>query len=234
MVEGMSRLAARSLAGGSGGGAGARTVYTELRTRILRGALTPGMPLVEGAVAREFGVSRSPVREALGHLVSEGLLERRDRALQVAVLQAEDILDLFEVRIALERAAGLAAAERRTELDLARLDRSVEEMRRLRPDESARRAGPAYEFHVAVWLAAHNRTLAETLEGVRVRVAALAPTTLHHDDRWEEFLDGCEEIVEAVRRRDVQAAGDLAEAHMVRARDFRLRLLTAGGDPEFP
>lgn len=105
------------------------TIYRQLRAQIVDGTLVPGTPLVEGALATAFGVSRSPIRDALSQLHYEGLLERHGRAMRVRVLMAEDILEIYEVRIALERAAARAAAERRTELDLGRLETLVTAMR---------------------------------------------------------------------------------------------------------
>jgi DNA-binding FadR family transcriptional regulator len=116
-------------------GVGTRSVYDELRAQIVDGIITPGTHLVEGALAKSFGVSRTPIREALSQLAYEGLLERYDRAMRVRVLRAEDVLEIYEVRIVLERAAACAAAERRTDLDLGRLSRTLAEMQALGADE---------------------------------------------------------------------------------------------------
>lgn len=120
---------------------GGHSVYDELRARIVDGVLSPGTPLVEGPLAREFGVSRTPIRETLSQLTYEGLLERHDRAMRVRVLKAEDVLEIYEVRIALERAAARAAAERRTELDLGAMGHILDDMQAL--DEAPPTAAPS-------------------------------------------------------------------------------------------
>lgn len=211
-------------------GRGGRSPYEELRSRILSGDLAPGTPLVEGAVAKEFGTSRSPVRDALGQLVYEGLLERHERALRVRVLRAEDVLELYEVRIALERAAARAAAERRTELDLGRLTRTVDAMRDLDADATGERPKLAHALHFAIWRATHNATLVETLERLHVRVMGLSSTTLHYPQRWTQFRDESVDLLAAVRDRDIARAGDVAETQMTNARDFRVELYSARPD----
>lgn len=214
----------------SASGTGSRSVYDELRSRIITGALSPGTPLVEGALSKEFGVSRSPVREALGQLAYEGLLERHERALRVRVLRAEDVLELYEVRIALERAAARAAAERRTDLDLGRMKRTVDTMRELDDDRTGERPRLAHALHFGIWQASHNATLVETLENVHVRVMGLSSTTLHYPQRWQVFLDESVALLEAIRQRDVARAGDVAEMQMTNARDFRVELYSANPD----
>jgi DNA-binding GntR family transcriptional regulator len=206
---------------------GARSVYDELRAQIVDGVLSPGTPLVEGPLAKSFGVSRTPIREALSQLTYEGLLERHDRAMRVRVLKAEDVLEIYEVRIALERAAARAAAERRTELDLGGLGHLVDEMLALDEDATERRPKLAHAFHFAIWRAGHNATLVATLENVHLRVMGLSSTTLHYPQRWKVFTDECAELLDAIRQRDITRAGDVAERQMVNARDFRVKLYSS-------
>lgn len=202
-------------------------IYDALRAQIIGGTLIPGTVLVEGTLATSFGVSRSPVREAIGQLTYEGLLERHGRTIRVRVLKAEDILEIYEVRIALERAAARAAAERRTELDLGRLSTLVNEMRELDEHDTDRRPKLAHAFHFELWRASHNSTLEATLESVHVRVLGLSSTTLHYPERWAVFLDECEQILEAVRERNVETAGIVADRQMTNARDYRVQLYSS-------
>lgn len=208
-------------------GAGTRSVYDELRAQIIGGALSPGTHLVEGPLAKSFGVSRTPIREALSQLAYEGLLERHDRAMRVRVLKAEDVLEIYEVRIALERAAARAAAERRTELDLGRLSHTLDEMHALDASATDRRSKLAHAFHFALWRASHNATLIETLESVHLKVMGLSSTTLHYPQRWKVFSDECSGLLDAIRERAVERAGEIAEVQMTNARDFRVKLYSS-------
>jgi DNA-binding GntR family transcriptional regulator len=173
-------------------------------------------------------VSRTPIREALSRLGYEGLVERHARTIRVRVLRPEDVLEIYEVRIALEAAAARAAAARRTDLDLARLEREVTSMNELSPEMVDKRPGLAYAFHFKIWDASHNRTLIEALESVHLRVRSLASTTLHYEQRWETFVAESVEILDAIRSQDAQRAGQVAEKQMINARDFRVKLYSEG------
>jgi DNA-binding GntR family transcriptional regulator len=209
--------------------ANGRKVYDELHRRIIDGEMGPGTRLVEADLAKFFGVSRTPVREALNRLAHEGLLERHDRAMRVRILGAEDVMQLFEVRIALERAAGRGAAERRTDLDLRALHQATEAMLQLPDEQIAARSKLAHGFHFALWAATHNPVLIETLRTVHLRVIGLARTTLYDPTRWEALRGECVNLVDAVEDRDVEAAGRISELQMINSRDFRLDLYTENG-----
>ena len=110
------------------------SIYRDLKVKIIGGTIVPGTALVEGSLATEYQVSRSPIREALSRLTFEGLVERHDRALRVRMLRAEEVLELYEVRLALEAAAARAAAQRRT-------DRPCPTAANCRGDEGTRAEG---------------------------------------------------------------------------------------------
>src|ERR1700722_10546568 len=77
--------------------------YRHIQDRIVQGVLNAGMPVSEQVLAKELGSSRTPIREAIGQLASEGLLEQtRNRGAMVRQLTRNDITDLYEVREALE------------------------------------------------------------------------------------------------------------------------------------
>jgi DNA-binding GntR family transcriptional regulator len=213
---------------------GEGSLYEDLRAKIVAGELVPGSPLVEGSIASEYRVSRSPVREALSRLSFEGLIERHERGLRVRVLKPEDVLEIYEVRIALEAAAARAAAMRRTDLDLARLQRAVEAMQELGDEDTEQRAGLAHSMHFVIWAATHNKALISTLESVQLLVQGLASTTLHYPERWDTFLKESAELLDAVRVQDVEVAGEVAARQMTNARDFRVRLYSSSVDGQEP
>lgn len=213
---------------------GEGSLYEDLRAKIVTGEIVPGTPLVEGSLAAEYGVSRSPVREALSRLTYEGLVERHERALRVRVLKPEDVLEIYEVRIALEAAAARAAAMRRTDLDLARLQRAVDAMKELDDDDAKQRARLAHSMHFVIWAATHNKALISTLESVQLLVQGLASTTLHYPERWEVFLKESVAILEAIRVQDAELAGEVAARQMTNARDFRVRLYSSSVDGQEP
>ncbi|UYP18914.1 GntR family transcriptional regulator [Rhodococcus sp. Z13] len=199
--------------------------YLELRRRILDGVYSPGDLLVPATVGEQLGVSRTPIREALIRLEIEGLVTKVSRGFQILRRTPEEILDICEARIALESAVARSAAQRRTELDLARLRRSLDEAREeTDPDVRLRRHA---EWHVALRLAAHNPTITELMELLDTRLhvhdgsASRAPSNL-------DLIEGeHEDIYQAVAEGDGDRARELMVAHQSRTRDIRIAEMAA-------
>src|SRR5690625_2611384 len=95
--------------------------YEQLKESIYLGDLEPGQQLIESAVAQSLRVSRTPVREALARLEQDGLVVRTRSGLAVRDRTPGEVLDIYDVRVLLESAAGRAAAERRTNNDILEL-----------------------------------------------------------------------------------------------------------------
>lgn len=204
-----------------GGPMGAESTYARLKEDILLGTLPPGTRLVEFPLAERYAVSRTPVREALGRLVHDGLVERGDRGMRVRVHTPEEIFELYEVREVLETAAARAAAERRTEFDIARLRALLDRM--TQPDVApASRAPLNRDFHAAIWHAGHNSILVETLDRLSLHVLRHMNTTLTSPGRWEQAMAEHHAIVEAIVDGDVDTAGRLVGEHLRTARTIRL------------
>lgn len=207
-------------------------VYEKLRDQIALGRLAPGTQVTELGLAGEFEVSRTPIREAMSRLMYDGLLERDGRAMRVRVFNEEEVLEIYEVRIALERVAAHAAALRRTEYDLARLKATLQSILQLPVDATGKRSQLAHQFHFALWTAAHNPTLSETLTRLHAKVVGLASTTLTYPGRWEVMQTECSEIVASIAVRDADRAAELNATHMTRSRDVRVEIYGRGlSDP---
>ena len=183
---------------------------------ILSGALTPGTPLDEVALAQQHDVSRTPVREALRRLQSDGLLEVGPRRqLLVVDVSPEHRREVTTLRVALEGAAAAAACERRDEDDLDRLELLLLKQGRaagagdaetfLRLDE---------EFHLALAGAARMPTLSRMLEqlGAFVRLGRLgeATTTRH----MQGLVGEHEQLVSLLRSRRAARLRTTLAAHI--------------------
>src|ERR1043166_6774981 len=118
---------------------GGAAIYAALRAKILDGTLQPGARLREIPLAEEFGVSRTPVREALMRLESDGLARRDGRSLVVHAVSAEELIQVYDLRITLESEAAAQAADRRTAVDLASLEALWERDRALTAPTDAER-----------------------------------------------------------------------------------------------
>ena len=104
-------------------------VYDHLRAEILAGRLEPGAELAEVALAEQLGVSRGPIREAIGRLASEGLVTVRPRrGAVVSSLSKEEFLELYQVREALELMAVKLAVPKLQREDIAALEELIDEM----------------------------------------------------------------------------------------------------------
>lgn len=201
------------------------SLMVALRDEILTGALEPGTPLREVALAERFGVSRTPVREALTRLAGLGLLERQGRTLCVATPDPERILGTYNVRIVLEGEAAAEAATNRQFGDLVKLEGLVRRDRALESPSDVERLTTNLGFHAAIWDAAHNPVLVDLLNRLALHLTHAPHSTLSVGDRWERSLDEHEALVAAIDARDEGLARQLASDHMRAARELRIRLL---------
>jgi DNA-binding GntR family transcriptional regulator len=140
-------------------------VYQSICNDIVTGAIAPGAPLVQEQLAEEFGVSRTPVRDALNRLVHEGLATLTPGAGYAATtLTSSEVEEVYEVRKALEVMAIRQIGAQYTDLQLARLDLLIAEGSACADSEELFAATRA--FHLALVAPAHNGFLLKTLEGV--------------------------------------------------------------------
>jgi DNA-binding GntR family transcriptional regulator len=201
------------------------TVYERLYDDVVAGEWDDA-PLVEHALARRYGTSRTPVREALRRLEHDGLIERRERSLRVRARSPEEILEIYEIRIALEGLAARGAAKRRGRLDIARLRRAEAEMRAVVPDDARAMAAANRRFHEALWSASHSSTLVDVLGRLQDHLRRYPESTLQSPGRWERALAEHDELIDLIEAGEAKKARTLAEAHMAAARDIRLRMFT--------
>jgi DNA-binding GntR family transcriptional regulator len=139
-----------------------------VRHAILHGRLRPGARLKEDAIAREFAVSRTPVREALAILQAEGLLETsRNRGASVRTYSPEDLDEMYEVRGILEGAAARRAATRRTAKQLALLRRSCRRFTELGSGDLEALVSENARFHDTILEASGSRYLSAFAAQVR-------------------------------------------------------------------
>jgi DNA-binding GntR family transcriptional regulator len=206
-------------------GTDAQAVYADLRGQILTGVLPPGTPLREIALAERFGVSRTPVREALRRLEQDRLLAPGVRGMQVRAIDPHEVVQVYDMRVLLEAEAAGQAAQARGEADLMRLEGLLARDRALTDPDDATRTRTNLEFHSTVWHAAHNPVLVDLLDRLSIHLVHAPRSTLSVGDRWTHALDEHARLVAAVRARDERAARSIAGQHMSTAREIRLALL---------
>jgi DNA-binding GntR family transcriptional regulator len=200
------------------------TPYQRLKEAIRAGDLIPGQQLVESVLADWCEVSRTPIREALSKLQHDGLVERNDRGLVVRERSPEEVLDIYETRIALEGTAARMAAERRNSHDLILLRRAMGRLAAVTTDDVDAMVRGNRHFHVTVWRASHNASLIDLLERLDLHLVRGPATTLTSPGRWERANEQHRAIVDAIEARDTDGAEKYAITHFTEARDIRLSL----------
>ncbi len=203
-----------------------RAVQTDAYQLILNaidgGVYKPGDRLVESELADRFGVSRTPIREALQRLETQSLLARDGRSLVVASLDHNQMAELYVVRSELEALAARLAARHATEEEIRLLEQMVAEDRAL-VDDPAALARTNRRFHRQVHLASHNRYLVQQLDLVYRSMALMATTSLAAEGRSHVAVDEHAAIVDAIAKRDGDAAYEGLKGHISRAFEARLR-----------
>lgn len=204
-----------------------------LRRLIVTSALAPGTPLNETQLVARLGVSRTPIREALKLLSREGLvLLRRNRAAIVAPLNGEDLGHLFEAETMIESTAAGLAAERRPEAVIGKLERLQERMEAA----EAARDREAYirinqQVHVAIVQASGNPALVEMHQGLIGRLQRARNVALAQQGRVGESILEHRAILDALRRRDGEAACRLMGSHVQRTGDIVAAICRTLGRP---
>lgn len=196
--------------------------YAMLRQGIEEGRYLPGCRMREIELAKQLGVSRTPVRQALSRLELEGMLSVGARGgLSVARLDIEAIAELYDMREALEataaRFAARNAAPRQIEMLHAAL--SHEPPENAEPSEFARHNK---QLHQTICEAANNRFLTRAMQALHDALALLGPTTLEGQERRRRAHEEHAELVKAIARRDETAAANIAQAHIRNAYLVRL------------
>ena len=199
-----------------------RDAYQLILHAIDIGTYRPGDRLVESELAERFGVSRTPIREALQRLETQSLLARDGRSLIVASLDHNQMAELYVVRSELEGLAAKLAARHATEEEVRFLKEMVEEDM-ARVGDPAALARTNRRFHRQVHLASHNRYLVQQLDLVSRSMALMATTSLAAKGRSEVALAEHAQIVDAIARGDGEAASAALRSHISRAFEARLR-----------
>ncbi|MDA9208144.1 GntR family transcriptional regulator [Octadecabacter sp.] len=200
-----------------------KDAYELILEAIDTGIYVPGSRLVESELAERFGVSRTPIREALQRLETQSLLTRDGRSLIVASLDHSQLSELYVVRGALEGLAARLAARHATPEELAVLRDMLDADRKLVDDPDAMSRANR-RFHKQIHLASHNRFLVRQLDLVHRSMALLASTSIAVEGRPTDTLEEHEEIVAAIEAGDGGAADAALRDHISKAYVIRLRL----------
>jgi DNA-binding GntR family transcriptional regulator len=195
----------------------AEELRAQLADDIVRGTLAPGQTLDEMELARRFGVSRTPVREAIRQLAASGLVETRPhRGAVVARPSHERILGMFEAMAELEALCAALAAERMTAAERHALEVVHDELRVLIQSGDPQRYHEVNEqFHATIYAGAHNDYLAEMTFATRTRVQPFRRAQFRLLGRLANSHVEHDQIVLAILRGDKAGAASAMRAHII-------------------
>jgi DNA-binding GntR family transcriptional regulator len=192
------------------------SVVHRLELEILKGQRKPGDRLDERQLADHFGVSRTPVREALQRLAASGLVVSRGRqGLQVAQLSLADLLDAFSVAAEMEALASAQAARRIRPDQRDRLEAAHQAC----SDAASVRGVDGFyeanlEFHELIAAASHNRILRDELRRLTVKISPYRRTITFQPGRMESSIPEHAQIMQAIFRGDPAQASQVMRSHV--------------------
>ncbi len=191
-------------------------VVSGIRDLIVEGELAPGSHIAERVLCERFGVSRTPLREALKVLASEGLIELApNRGAHVLQLTEADVEEMFEVMGTLEALAGELAAKRITGEQLAEVKALHYQMAlHFTRGELMPYFRLNQEIHGKIFEVAGNRTLMSVYRGIAGRIRRARYVANNSKSRWAEALDEHEQILTALETRDGDALGTILKDHL--------------------
>jgi DNA-binding GntR family transcriptional regulator len=207
------------------------SLLEDLREAILTGRYAPGAHLVQDDLADAFGVSRIPLREALRRLEGEGLVViSPNRGAVVRGLAPKDVVDLYDLRIALESLAVRRAAERYADL------REVTKLRHAQARQAiaSRNLSALFrldrDFHADVAAASDNHQLVESLGALWSQIMRMMHAYFEAGDYPVDTWNDHESIANAIAHGEADRAAERLSSHLSGSRDRILATLRAKGD----
>ncbi|MBS4201224.1 GntR family transcriptional regulator [Bacillus sp. FJAT-49732] len=192
--------------------------YEIIRDRILNGGIPSGTKVVEEKLAQELGFSRTPIREALRQLIYEGLIVNK----KVVQPTEKDLRNLFQVRILLEGFSSQAAAIYLPEEELDLLSHCIKVGREGTTEEIME---ANERFHEIIVHASGNSQIIDIINRMKSIIYLFRKTVVLH--QRPRLIEEHEEIYEAIKARDGQAAKQMMENHLQADLDFCLHILSS-------
>ena len=215
--------------------------YRHLRSRLIAGEFAPGSRIRYGPIGQELGISATPVREAMGLLANEGFVELVPQlGAIVRTISREQLIELYEMREAIEPYAAAKAAERAGEEQVASIGRTLDRMTRLaekvarsKTKRAGKRDTAEFEkadlaFHMLIIDATGNQTMIRSGESSNALVRVFA--TQRHAYDAEIMLSTCDDhrcILTAIRCQNCDQARDAMQQHIVSGLRITLQALQA-------
>lgn len=201
-------------------------VYARLLSELRDGRLNAGDRLRETELAERFGMSRTPVREAIRQLEADGIVTHIPRqGATIRTLDYAEVMELYEMRAVLEGTAARLAARAASEIEIEELVEMNDQMAALGDAPEAFILNR--QFHMALLDAAKNRFLAQSIHALQKALMILGPTTLTEPDRAARAIEEHVDVLDAIKARDGASAETAMRRHIEAAQRVRVRALRA-------
>jgi len=189
------------------------TVYETLKQRIILLEIEPGSTLSTNALAKELGVSVTPVREALIRLEADGLVHRVPNSTpRVTDVHLHDLKDVLEARLLVIEQIARLAAQRVREDELEAMESLLAQMKQVSDRRELIRLDS--EFHGLVNLAAKNRALSQVADLMRNHVMRLWYYVRNEHTYWDGLISDRERLIETLRAGDAEGTTKILKAHV--------------------
>ncbi|KIZ41969.1 GntR family transcriptional regulator, partial [Rhodopseudomonas palustris] len=188
-----------------------------LRDMIVTGELAPGQKIPERQLCLRFGISRTPLREALKVLAAEGMVELLpQRGARVAVITPAELTELFPIIASIEALAGELACVHISDPQIAAIEDTHRAMvAAFERDEPIEYARLNHAIHMALFEAAQNRALLSLYKMLELRIRNIRHTVRQLPEDWRIAVDDHERMVRALRRRDAATLAKVMRQHVL-------------------
>lgn len=197
----------------------AQQVFERLEHEILVGTYARGAILTEATLSENLGVSRTPIREALGRLEQEHLVESTGKGIRVLGVTTEDLEDIYQIRLEIEPIAAGRVAERITEEELEQLKETLELQEfYLQKKDAERLKAMDSSFHEQLYRYCGSAVYYDVLMPLHTKVQKFRKASIQRSGRAEQSVKEHRQIFEAIALRDAKAAEAAIRAHIQNAK----------------
>ena len=207
-------------------------VFQTLRDAILKGELQPGERLMEIHLANKLGVSRTPIREAIRMLEKEGLAVTIPRkGAQVAQMTEKDLLDVLEIRDALDELAVADACKRMEKEDFDQLEKAMNDFVDVTKTKDVRAIVEADEaFHNVIYSATKNPKLWHIIKNLKEQMYRYRYEYVKQDKDYSDLVEDHSKIVDGLKRKDVDYVKTVMHNHLQNQVDSVSRVIREQND----
>lgn len=200
-------------------------IYLKMRANIIDGVYPSGYQLVETKLCEELGVSRTPIREAIGQLELDGLIKTiPNKGAFVTGLSMQDISDIYDIRMHIEGLASRRAAANITEEEIDKLKETLA-MEEFHTHNKNNKKVLEFDsvFHDTIFKASKSKMLNQMLRVFHQNISRARTSSLSSNNRADDALQEHKMIFEAIEKRDQDLAERLTVEHIKKAKDNMLK-----------